>query len=49
MLGMPLGLIYSARAFRKAKDHGFAWAAVILSTIAWTVIALALALHLLAP
>lgn len=46
MLGMPLGLIYSARAFRKAPDHGFAWAAVILATIAWTFIGLALVMKL---
>ena len=42
MLGMPLGLICSFRAFSRASDHGFAFAALALSTIAWTLTLLAL-------
>jgi len=48
MAGLPLGLIYSVRAFTKARDHGFAWAALALSTIAWSLIALSIVVKLMA-
>lgn len=47
MMGMPLGLIYSVRAFSKAGDHGFAWAALALSTISWTLVSLAIVVKLM--
>jgi hypothetical protein len=48
-LGLPLGLIYSVRAVRKSGDRGFAWAGLVLSIIAWTIIGLAIFVNVAGP
>jgi hypothetical protein len=42
LLGLPLGLIYSVRAVGRAGDRGFAWAGLVLSIVAWTIVGIAL-------
>ena len=44
---MPLGLIYSGRAVGRAGDRGFAWAGLVLSIIALTLVGVAIVISLI--
>ena len=47
MTSLPMGLIYSGRAVRRATDRGFAWAGFVIALACCTFMLLAFVIDLL--